>query len=99
MQQANIGPIRTNIEELSELSINIDEDWTEIDDHLLALTLFSDLEYILLQGALLCRIRFLPIHKGSFIEGTIQKETLLRPTLPKFFRRDKYPDHHTWFQL
>jgi hypothetical protein len=23
------------------------------------------LEYILLQGALLCRIRFLPIHKGQ----------------------------------
>ena len=37
--------------------------------------------------------------QGSFIEGTIQKETLWSPTLPKFFRRDKYPDHHTWFQL
>ena len=53
-----------------------------------------------LHGALAFRICCLLIHKGSFIEGTIQKQIfLLRPTLPKSFRRDKYPDHHTWFQL
>jgi hypothetical protein len=38
----------------------LDRDWWPFA----CLDTLPDLEYILLQGALLCRIRFLPIHKG-----------------------------------